>query len=184
MIGLGDIVLPSLAIAYGRRIDLASAAASGQTPSRCGYFLFAVLGYAVGLIVTQAANAYGWTFNGVQGQPALLYLVPGVIGFQLLRALLARDLEAVWEGSALPQPPANLSSLGCDGCGNGMLLDDHVWSDESRNVDYCPSCYVALPEGKQAALVEMPVYRRCKVDPPTVITRTYPPGGSRDPTLL
>jgi hypothetical protein len=78
-------VLPALAIAYGRRIDLYRAAADrpgsvsllGKVSSCCslGYFGWSVAGYGLGLAVTLAANAYGWTFNGVQGQPALLYVI-------------------------------------------------------------------------------------------------------------
>jgi hypothetical protein len=78
-------VLPALAIAYGRRIDIYRAAAGrpgsvsllGKVSSCCsfGYFGWSVAGYGLGLAVTLAANAYGWTFNGVQGQPALLYVI-------------------------------------------------------------------------------------------------------------
>ena len=75
-------MLPALAIAYGRRIDLYRAAAGsvsllGKVSSCCsfGYFGWSVAGYGLGLAVTLAANAYGWTFNGVQGQPALLYVI-------------------------------------------------------------------------------------------------------------
>ena len=72
-----------------------------------------------------------------QGQPALLYLVPGVIGFQLARAALACNFAAVWDGSTLPQPCATLSNLGCDGCKSALYLDDDVWADEANNMDYC-----------------------------------------------
>jgi len=115
MIGLGDIVLPALAIAYGRRVDLCQLI---NTPARrhgtrgCaafgrwgGYYAWGVGGYGLGLAVTLAANAYGWTFNGVQGQPALLYLVPGVLGAMWLRALLRRDAPSLWTGAALPTAP-------------------------------------------------------------------------------
>ena len=98
MIGLGDIVLPALALAYGRRVDLCH---PSGTPPACGYFLWAVIGYGVGLLVTQAANVYGWTFNNVQGQPALLYLVPGVLLTQIGRALACNELSAMWHGGAL-----------------------------------------------------------------------------------
>jgi len=132
MIGLGDIVLPALAIAYGRRIDL-SLRPTPRRPSsprtrpcrKCGgfrglavggvgYFSCAVVGYAIGLAITLAANAYGLTFNGVQGQPALLYLVPGVLGALLLRACTRSQLAEVWTGSSLPS-----SSLDEDSDGSG-----------------------------------------------------------------
>ncbi|KOO26815.1 signal peptide peptidase-like 2b [Chrysochromulina tobinii] len=185
MIGLGDIVLPALAIAYGRRVDLASA-----PNAWFGYYTFAVVGYAVGLLVTLAANAYGWTFNGVQGQPALLYLVPGVIGFQLLRAVIACELQATWEGQQLPQLPANLSSLSCDGCNTSLLLDEMAHSDSDRNLDYCRACFARLPAEKRRDLVERPVHERCGVDLPTAIKcttsthRDFAASGGREQTLL
>jgi len=121
MLGLGDIVLPALALAYARRVDLArrsprtpimpatsactallsAALAPLRTARTGGYYVWAVVGYALGLIITQAANVYGWTFNDVQGQPALLYLVPGVIGSQVVRAICMREISSVWSGEAL-----------------------------------------------------------------------------------
>lgn len=121
MIGLGDIVLPGLALAYARRVDLARRASRPGLPGSrpplrrllavlCapiemlrsgGYYPWAVGGYGLGLFITQCANAYGWTFNDVKGQPALLYLVPGVLLTQLARAMLCGELSAVWHGGAL-----------------------------------------------------------------------------------
>ena len=180
MIGLGDIVLPALALAYARRIDLASEQADapgggGRAPC-CGYFAWAVCGYALGLLVTLAANAYGWTFNGVQGQPALLYLVPGVIGSQLMRALLVGELSALWNGTPLPQPPEDASPLVCDGCGSRLLLTESVWSDAGANLDYCAECVGSQPEARRSALTELPVWRRCGVDAPAAeeVEGTYP----------
>ena len=65
-------------------------------------------GYAIGLAVTLAANTYGWTFNGVQGQPALLYLVPGVLGAIGVRALLEGEVGSIWSGGVLSQRPGEL----------------------------------------------------------------------------
>lgn len=166
MIGLGDIVLPALALAFGRRIDLASSAARGEPAPRFGYFGWTVAGYAIGLAVTLCANAYGWTFNGVEGQPALLYLVPGVVGSQLVRSALRGELSDVWEGSPLPQPPANMSPIVCDGCRAALLLDETVYSDTAKNVDFCASCYGRLQEEKKAPLAELSVYSRCGIEPP------------------
>ena len=58
MLGFGDIVLPGLLIVYTRIQDLASQLQSGgvsQTLLRHGYFLPAVVGYGVGLLLTYAA---------------------------------------------------------------------------------------------------------------------------------
>jgi hypothetical protein len=169
MIGLGDIVLPALLIAFARRLDLVTAAKrrlGSASTTACGYYAWAVIGYGAGLFVTLCANIYGWTFNGVQGQPALLYLVPGVVGAIFLRSLLLHDVTPVWEGSPLPQPPEDLSNLGCDGCRGPMLLGDTVWSDPSKDVDYCAACYPALPAEKRGELTEQFVYQRCGIDPP------------------
>ena len=182
LIGLGDIVLPALALAYARRLDICLSAASspsvrsdrGRAPPRdssgdnggCGYFVWAGVGYALGLAVTHAANIYGWTFNGVQGQPALLYLVPGVIGSQLVRASLHGELHAVWTGAPLPQPHENISPLGCDGCRRRLLLDEICFSNASANRDFCARCYTNLPEEKRANLSEMMVYQRCGMPAP------------------
>ena len=99
-------------------------------------------------MLTRAARGFA-SLSSPQGQPALLYLVPGVVGFQLLRSVLTCDFQRMWSGSALPQPPANLSGLACDACHCSMFLDELVWSDEKKNVDYCARC---APSGLQSYL--------------------------------
>jgi hypothetical protein len=47
-----------------------------------------------------------------------------------------------------------------------MLLGDTVWSDPSKDVDYCAACYPALPAEKRGELTEQFVYQRCGIDPP------------------
>ena len=86
------------------------------SPFAGGYFAWAVVGYGLGLAVTLAANVYGWTFYGVRGQPALLYLVPGVVGALLCRSVLNHYVAELWAGSALPQPPPDTGTVICDGC--------------------------------------------------------------------
>ena len=142
MLGLGDIVLPSLAIAFARRMDLlrrrtgagggagGGAGAGASTAYRVtkpfplsalrtlhqlvhcwcegGYYVWASIGYALGLGVTLLANTYGWTFNHVQGQPALLYLVPGVLGALLLRSAFFGETTFLLNGDA-PEPESPLS---------------------------------------------------------------------------
>lgn len=238
MIGLGDIILPALVLTFGRRVDLAISS-SPDAPKHLaahsplssvrlaeglpcqGYFLWGVIGYGVGLGVTLAANAFGWTFNGVQGQvrarrqrtgalrvlppsyvsllrlntpmtshspsltrvlplfgrcssllrfccaqPALLYLVPGVIGSLSLRALLQGELDALWYGSHLPRAPADQGQIACDGCQQTVRGDVIVFSDSSKNEDYCSACYELLPMGRRSLLVSSPVWKRCGVEPP------------------
>ena len=162
MIGLGDIVLPALAITFARRIDLASTTDS----SCCGYYAWAVVGYILGLTVALCANAFAWTINGVDGQPALLYLVPGVIGSQLIRSALRGETGSLWKGEPLPQPPTDTGTIGCDGCGKALHGEESVWSDARKNVDYCPKCYDTLAQEKCASLVSNAVWKRCGLDPP------------------
>ena len=115
--------MAALALALARRVDLAlhraqPGASTLATPSPFagGYFAWAVVGYGLGLAVTLAANVYGWTFYGVRGQPALLYLVPGVVGALLCRSVLNHYVAELWAGSALPQPPPDTGTVICDGC--------------------------------------------------------------------
>ena len=42
----------------------------------------------------------------MQGQPALLYLVPATLGAVWWRALRRNEVAALWHGGALEQPPA------------------------------------------------------------------------------
>ena len=67
MLGLGDIVLPGLLVAFAARCDACA------LQRRC--FPLMVCGYAVGLAMANVAVAYF-----AQGQPALLYLVPCTLG--------------------------------------------------------------------------------------------------------
>ena len=156
MLGLGDVVLPALALCFARRVDLArrdegavgslggggarSAAAGGGGGGSgggdgggLGYFGWAVGGYALGLGITLAANAYDWTFNDVKGQPALLYLVPGVLGSLLLRSRLHGEMRELFTGSTLvkqptspPPTPTNDDGGSSDGNGSGGS-DGSMW---------------------------------------------------------
>ena len=76
-----------------------------------GYWGWAVIGYGLGLGITLAANVYGWTFNGVHGQPALLYLVPAVLGALAYRAFLRGQLGPLWSGVWLSRPAADADSV-------------------------------------------------------------------------
>ena len=132
MLGLGDVVLPGLLLAFARRLDLAAAAqavrekAAGPEVAERGaasaarfgrrrappsYFALTVGGYAVGLGLALAANAFHVTVNGVEGQPALLYLVPCTLGAIVAHAARRGELGAVWAGT----PLADAVSAGFDG---------------------------------------------------------------------
>ena len=90
MLGLGDVVLPGLLVAFTRRYDLAR----GLAGWRRAYFAPAALGYALGLVVTYAALLL--EVGGGQGQPALLYLVPCTLGAVLALAAERGDLRDMW----------------------------------------------------------------------------------------
>ncbi|KAK4441415.1 Signal peptide peptidase [Sesamum alatum] len=82
MLGLGDIVIPGIFVALALRFDVSRGKESQ-------YFKSAFVGYTVGLIVT--IIVMNW-FQAAQ--PALLYIVPGVIGFLAAHCL--------WNGEVKP----------------------------------------------------------------------------------
>ena len=143
MLGLGDIVLPALTLAFARRVDLAQQAdaATAPLPARLqprrvgcangcgGYFVWGVAGYALGLAVTLAANAYGWTINDVKGQPALLYLVPGVLGALTLRSALRGETAALFSGTSLIKTPTSPPTPNDDGTSSdgATSADGAMW---------------------------------------------------------
>lgn len=96
-------MLPGLLLTLGRRMDLSL---SRRSASRCcvGYWLTSTLSYVVGLCLTLAANIYGLTFNGAQGQPALLYLVPCTVGAVVALSLARSECNQVWHGTLLDLP--------------------------------------------------------------------------------
>ncbi|XVF19410.1 hypothetical protein REPUB_Repub11eG0108000 [Reevesia pubescens] len=82
MLGLGDIVIPGIFVALALRFDVSRGKESQ-------YFKSAFLGYTAGLVLTIVV------MNWFQAaQPALLYIVPAVIGF------LAA--HCIWNGEVKP----------------------------------------------------------------------------------
>jgi hypothetical protein len=150
MLGLGDVVIPGLLLTLAARADLASGwKAVAARPARgkggwglCSelgwglgggtYWLVASLGYGAGLALALLANAYNITINGVQGQPALLYLVPCTLGAVAGRAYLRGELSRLWDGSAL-EPTGTRQPVGavpeggsgfCEAGGRGAGAED------------------------------------------------------------
>ncbi|EPS60281.1 hypothetical protein M569_14522, partial [Genlisea aurea] len=83
MLGLGDIVIPGIFVALALRFDV-SRGKDGQ------YFNSAFLGYTVGLALTI------FIMNWFQAaQPALLYIVPAVIGFMAVHTVWNGDVKQV-----------------------------------------------------------------------------------------
>ncbi|KAM3303610.1 signal peptide peptidase [Capsicum chacoense] len=82
MLGLGDIVIPGIFVALALRFDVSR----GKEPQ---YFKSAFLGYTFGLALTI------FVMNWFQAaQPALLYIVPAVIGFL--------SVHCIWNGDVKP----------------------------------------------------------------------------------
>jgi len=94
MLGLGDIVIPGVFIALLLRYD-AFRATKGKTKFPTGswakpYFFSTFIGYILGLATTIFVMH---TFRAAQ--PALLYLVPGCIGFSFFTAVGLGDVNGL-----------------------------------------------------------------------------------------
>ncbi|XP_061336511.1 signal peptide peptidase-like [Gastrolobium bilobum] len=85
MLGLGDIVIPGIFVALALRFDVSRA----KQPQ---YFKSAFLGYTVGLALT--IIVMNW-FQAAQ--PALLYIVPSVIGFLAAHCIWNGDVKQLLE---------------------------------------------------------------------------------------
>ncbi|CAA2992964.1 signal peptide peptidase-like 4 [Olea europaea subsp. europaea] len=71
IIGFGDIILPGLLVVFSLRYDWLS-----KRSLQTGYFLWAMIAYGSGLLVTYVAL----NMMDGHGQPALLYIVPFTLG--------------------------------------------------------------------------------------------------------
>ncbi|GMF47290.1 unnamed protein product [Phytophthora fragariaefolia] len=93
LLGLGDIIIPGLLVAFCIRYDYCS----GQPPSS-GYFCAATSAYAAGLLV---ANIMAIVLRSVvAGQPALMYVVPTMLATVLSLAKFNGELEVMWSDPA------------------------------------------------------------------------------------
>eukprot|EP00892_Ulva_mutabilis_P008067 jgi/Ulvmu1/5632/UM023_0172.1 len=81
MLGLGDIVIPGLFVSLMLRFDAKNG--SGKV-----YFYAAMVGYTIGLAVTLVVMQ---TFKAAQ--PALLYIVPGVVGCVMIQAVIRGEMK-------------------------------------------------------------------------------------------
>jgi minor histocompatibility antigen H13 len=87
MLGLGDIVIPGIFVALLLRFDRSPGRAGTGKP---GYFGPAFVGYVAGLVATIVV------MNVFQAaQPALLYIVPAVLGCVGVAALARGEVAAV-----------------------------------------------------------------------------------------
>ncbi|XP_064392619.1 signal peptide peptidase-like 3 [Halichondria panicea] len=119
MLGLGDIVLPGLLLCFAMRFDSESRSVNlhGSAHSgggltryilhcrRWSYFTVAMIGYAIGLVT---AGLIADLFRAAQ--PALLYLVPGVLIPLFVKAILQGDFRAMWAGPFTKPPLISLET--------------------------------------------------------------------------
>ncbi|KAH6756446.1 SIGNAL PEPTIDE PEPTIDASE-LIKE 4 [Perilla frutescens var. hirtella] len=87
IIGFGDIIIPGLLVAFSLRYDWLS-----KKSLKAGYFLWAMLAYGSGLLVTYVAL----NLMDGHGQPALLYIVPFTLGTLITLANKRGDLKHLW----------------------------------------------------------------------------------------
>jgi len=101
ILGYGDIAIPGLLISLLLRHDLTSRNRLGR-----GYFAAGVTGYALGLIATFVS-----LFLMKHGQPALLFLVPGILIPTFLIARCKGEFMTFWTASYGPSPPEGYQTL-------------------------------------------------------------------------
>uniref|UniRef100_A0A5B7A898 Putative signal peptide peptidase-like 4 n=1 Tax=Davidia involucrata TaxID=16924 RepID=A0A5B7A898_DAVIN len=87
IIGFGDIIIPGLLVAFSLRYDWLS-----KKSLRAGYFLWAMIAYGLGLLITYVAL----NLMDGHGQPALLYIVPFTLGTFLTLGKKRGDLKNLW----------------------------------------------------------------------------------------
>ncbi|XP_051132709.1 signal peptide peptidase-like 4 isoform X1 [Andrographis paniculata] len=87
IIGFGDIIIPGLLVAYSLRYDWLA-----KKTLKAGYFLWAMVAYGLGLLVTYVAL----NMMDGHGQPALLYIVPFTLGTLITLANKRGDLKHLW----------------------------------------------------------------------------------------
>ena len=92
LLGLGDIVLPGLLVAFAARLDH-HGKGSGSSKRR-SYFVWTMVSYAVGLVACYCALALN--IGGQGGQPALLYIIPCILGSFYACLWHNDDLYHVW----------------------------------------------------------------------------------------
>jgi signal peptide peptidase-like protein 2B len=131
LLGLGDVVLPGLLVAFCLRYDY-----HAQNSWRKGYFVPVYIGYCIGLGMANAAVI----LTGL-GQPALLYLVPCTLGPLCCLGWRDGTFKALWKGpfdednrhseleERLSDSPASEDSCEHDSSfssHNARVSDDHL----------------------------------------------------------
>ncbi|XP_057780542.1 signal peptide peptidase-like 4 [Salvia miltiorrhiza] len=95
IIGFGDIILPGLLVTFSLRYDWLS-----KKSLKSGYFLWAMLAYGLGLLITYVAL----NLMDGHGQPALLYIVPFTLGTLITLGKKRGDLKHLWSRGEPDRP--------------------------------------------------------------------------------
>ncbi|ELR23636.1 signal peptide peptidase, partial [Acanthamoeba castellanii str. Neff] len=95
LLGMGDIILPGLYLAFLYRFDYSRH--QWTSWAFTGYFRVGLISYALGFV---------WTYVMLIllqiAQPALLYLVPSIMVPTVVMALIKKEFMLLWRGSASP----------------------------------------------------------------------------------
>ncbi|VFQ74739.1 unnamed protein product [Cuscuta campestris] len=102
IIGFGDIILPGLLVAFSLRYDFLS-----KKSLRSGYFLWTMMAYSFGLLVTYVALNL---MHG-HGQPALLYIVPFTLGTIFALGMKHSELSQLWSKGDPDRPCPHFHQL-------------------------------------------------------------------------
>lgn len=138
ILGYGDIAIPGLAIAYCRSYDVI-------VKNKPWYFLVAITCYGASLVLT-----FFMSYLMKTGQPALLYLVPGVLLPTIMLAWCRGDLNQFWSGEFVPSK--GLMSSHLDVC---VSSSEQFQMNQSRGLLYVttplfPWLAVPLPVSQKA----------------------------------
>ncbi len=88
LIGLGDLVIPGLVIAYAYRL--------GERLQTYAYYATSLAAYILAIVLCDIMLVVY-----EQAQPALLYISPSLLIFISITALARKEIRKVWSGSAL-----------------------------------------------------------------------------------
>ncbi|KAL7525711.1 hypothetical protein ACHAWF_003795, partial [Thalassiosira exigua] len=94
-LGLGDVVFPSILVAWGFAADEDSHANNAGAGVDYPYTTATIIGYALGSFATEIVGSFSLLGN-VSGLPALVFLVPSMLSVVTLMAWSRSELGDVW----------------------------------------------------------------------------------------
>lgn len=138
ILGLGDIVVPGSYVALCLRFDLHKHHQSRKrfafhhlNPFSKVYFWTSVFGYALGLVITVVVLQWSGT-----GQPALLYIVPCVLGSVWVMGAIRGDITHLWSYTEeLPSLPAARDTVEAQEV-QVLAFDAFDDSDDERDISF------------------------------------------------